>query len=389
MEGNCAGNDWWAWEEAGRVPRSGEACDHYHRYEADLDIARSLGHNAYRFSLEWSRIEPRPGQISEEGLEHYAQVIQACHDRGLEPIVTLHHFTVPVWFADQGGWSASGSVERFSRFVKTVAERLGGKVHWWITVNEPTVLVYYGYLQGIWPPGKRSVGKGNRAIRNLIQAHHRAYGILHHVAELNQQAAPRVGIAHHIRCYDPCQPNSRWDRWMARFIDGIMNRWVLSACSKSMDFIGLNYYTRDFIRWLGPPSWMEICSGPHHAEVRSRNSLGWEIYPEGLKRILLNLKRYELPILIAENGICTEDDHERDRFIRDHLEQMEEAIAQGVQVQGYLYWSLIDNFEWAHGFAPRFGLVEVMESSLERRIRPSALKFSDWIRSHSSHPASP
>ena len=399
MEGNNQFNDWWAWEQAAKVPEaSGIACDHYHRFESDLDLAKALGHNAYRFSLEWSRIEPTPGEYSKEALDHYAKVIQACRQRNLEPVVTLHHFTLPQWLADKGGWVLSNSVKAFARYVEVVAQRLSQDIRWWVTLNEPTVLIYQGYLIGLWPPGRKGdFIRANLAMRNLAKAHRLAYGIIHRVVARLKGPLPKVGFSHHMICYAPCDPSSRQDRWATRVRDHLANERFLQSCRGAIDFVGLNYYTRDFVhgagwglpprfypemsrRLAGLPLMGRICSLEHHQDVGPRNPLGWEIYPEGLRRTLLKLKELGLPILITENGVCTDDDRVRGRFIEEHLKETALAMDQGAQVIGYLYWALIDNFEWAHGFGPRFGLVEVDYTTLERRVRPSALKLAQMIR---------
>ncbi len=187
-------------------------------------------------------------------------------------------------------------------------------------------------------------------------------------------ASARVGLAHHLRPYDPCRPNSVADRLAARIRHKLANEWVLNACRGTSDFIGVNYYTRDFVRFP-----MMVCKPEHHAQRTPYNSLGWEIYPEGLSRVLIGLKRCGLPVLITENGVAAQGDGVRWDFIREHVARMTGAIADGVPVAGYLYWSLIDNFEWADGFGPRFGLAEVDYRTMERRVRPSAEKFKELI----------
>lgn len=378
VEGDNRLNDWWAWEHVPLVPEpSGMACDHYNQYETDLDIAKRLGHNAYRFSIEWSRVERSPGHFSEEELTHYEKVIQACRARKIVPVVTLHHFTNPMWFAAEGGWASSRSPEHFARYAKRVVERFQYRIPWWITINEPTVLVYYGYLCGTWPPGKRSIPMAIRALKNLVQAHRLAYTAIHaHAKSSDWLFNPYVGIAHHIRCYDPCRWRSKADRWAAKIRHRLANEWVLNACRGTMDFIGLNYYTRDFIRFPG-----RVCPPWHHDGQRPRSGMDWEIYPEGLRRVLADLKQYGLPVLIAENGVCADDDEVRWDFIRTHVGEMAKAMVGGANVAGYLYWSLMDNFEWAHGFRPRFGLVEVDYNTMERKIRPSGEKLMNLIYS--------
>lgn len=386
MEGDNRFNDWWAWEQAGRVQEpSGIACDQYHRFESDLDLAKSLGHTAHRFSLEWSRIEPAEDETSEEALAHYADLIRACRRRNLEPIVTLSHFTIPIWLSSQGGWASSRSVTAFARYVRRVADRLGGEIRWWVTINEPTSFVYQGYVKGIWPPGGvNDVFGGIRALKNLIRAHQTAYRILHERAKQRRGDFPKVGLAHHVVWYTPCNPRSWQDRLAAWLRHRAGNRWVLDACRSTMDFIGLNYYTRDFVHWAGwgPLALLgTVCSREHHEKAGPRNQMGWEIYPEGLQRTLLEIRAYRLPILITENGVCTGEDSVRLRFIEEHLRQVREAVSRGVKVLGYLHWSLLDNFEWAEGYAPRFGLVEVDFSTQERRIRPSAWRLAQRMRS--------
>ena len=385
MEGGNRLNDWWVWEQVPLVPEpSGLAADHYHLFEKDLDLARSLNHNAYRFSIEWSRIEPSPGEFSEEELTHYSQVIQACRARKLEPIVTLHHFTSPFWFTKRGGWTSPESPQLFARYTRKVVERLGSRVLWWVTINEPTVLVYYGYLTGIWPPAKRSLQQALGALRNMIEAHQLAYGVIHDWAELEKWLVPHVGLAHHLRGYHPCRQRSVMDRLCAYFRHELGNQWTMKKCRGTMDFIGVNYYTRDFVRWSAwnPMQFFlgRACLPGHHPSAGPRSGMDWEIYPEGLWWVLMELKKYRLPILITENGVCSEDDNVRWDFIRSHLREMCKAMTDGAQVVGYLYWSLIDNFEWAHGFSPRFGLIEVDYATQERHVRPSALRLAEVIR---------
>ena len=373
VEGDNRFNDWWAWEQVSLVPeRSGRACDHYNQYEKDLDIAQKLGHNAYRFSIEWSRVERSPGNFSEEDIVHYEKVIGACRARKLTPIVTLHHFTNPIWFVAEGGWVSPKSPELFVRYVRRVTERLHTQVSWWITINEPTVLVHEGYLAGRWPPGKRSPLLAVKAVRNLVKAHRLAYQAIRDCSK--ESSRLYIGLAHHVRCYDPCRRQSRADRWAAKMRHWLGNEWFLNACRGTMDFLGVNYYTRDFLRFPG-----KVCPPSHHRSAGPRGCMDWEIYPQGLCRALSDLKQYGLPILVAENGVCTDDDMIRWDFIRNHLSEMGKAMAGGAQVVGYLYWSLLDNFEWAHGFAPRFGLVEVDYGTMERKVRPCAEKLMNLI----------
>jgi beta-glucosidase len=396
VEGNCTGNDWWAWEQAGRVPdRSGAACDHYHRYRQDFDLAHALHHNAHRFSIEWSRVEPADGVWSAEAIDHYRDVLAALHERQLEPIVTLLHFTLPLWLAERGGVLAPEFEHRFERFVAKVVDELGGLVRWWITVNEAVVQTYKGYVIGQWPPGIQSHPRAIQAVRHLLRAHVLAYHAIH-----ARQPAARVGVAHHALALRPCNPNSGLDWLSTRVRDFLMNDlfvdslvtgalrvpglfWERLPSGNTLDFIGLNYYTRDVVRNNG----LDLrgllggtCPIDQHQYIGKRTSLGWEIYPEGLGEFLARLGRHRIPILITENGVSTARDGDRWFFLVLHLWQVARAISRGTPVIGYLVWSLLDNYEWANGYAARFGLVGVDYATQKRHVRESAWRLADVIR---------
>ncbi|MFH1857791.1 MAG: glycoside hydrolase family 1 protein [Candidatus Omnitrophota bacterium] len=407
VEGANTLNDWWEWEKKGRVPeKSGQACQHYERFAEDFDTAKSLHQNAHRFSLEWSRIEPRENEYSQSALLHYWDVVQALRERNLEPVVTLHHFTNPAWLSRKGGWEHHGVVEHFSRYVRYVVDFFGESVRYWITFNEPLVYVYQGYVSGIWPPGVKSFEKAIRVIRHQLVAHARAYRIIHSVAEHHHWQTPSVGFSTNFIFFAPCSVRSLADRLAQWVRHSFFNRFYLRTLTtgrllypgiffealpdleKTLDFVGLNYYTRDFIHFGGlslPEIFGTVCSREHHQDAGSRNALGWEIYPEGLYSAIRELAKFRLPILITENGICTEHDEERWFFIRAHLAEAHRAIQEGANVLGYFYWSLLDNFEWAEGFRPRFGLVAVDFKTQRRTVRPSALQYADVCRTGELH----
>lgn len=398
VEGNNTNNDWWEWEQNGKLKeRSGLACDHWNRFEEDFKLASSLHQNAHRFSLEWSRIEPQDGQFSDEVLLHYCKVIQSLRANNLEPIVTINHFTLPLWLSKKGGWGHPEAVDRFVRYVKRVLDVIGSSVRYWITFNEPMIYVYQGYIAGVWPPGQRSRLAVFKIFERLLHAHTLAYRLIHNHLDYTG-SVPLVGISKHMVVFTPCNPHSFRDRlvtWIRNnyfnglianaFLRGhILPRFFLSnqhlQSYRYLDFIGLNYYTRDHVSWCGytmQKLFGELCSLKHGHGVKERNSLGWEVYPEGIYECLKQLSRYRIPILITENGICTNDDTQRWRFIHNHLFHVARAIEEGVPVIGYLYWSLIDNFEWHEGFSPRFGLCEVDYTTQRRWVRPSAKQFSD------------
>ena len=377
VEGDNVRNDWWRWEqESAAREKSSAACRHFILYKEDFALAASLGHNAHRFSIEWSRIEPEEGRFSQEALDHYSSVLDALAANKMEPIVTLHHFTNPVWFSDKGGWLNPANTAYFIRYVEKIVRLLAGRARYWVTVNEPLVYVYHSYLTGSWPPQKQSYFSAFKAAGNLFTAHKRAYRMIHDLYRRNNLAHPFVSIAHHMQYFMPWQRGIR--NSLGVFLrDRMFNRMFLDAACRSgtLDYIGLNYYTRQLVNveaWA-PRSFL---TGVRSDAGCAKNYLGWDIYPSGLFNILLSLKKYGLPVFILENGICVEDDRIRSDFIRQHLKAAAGAINAGVDLKGYIYWSLLDNFEWDKGFGPRFGLVEIDYATQERRIRDSAREFS-------------
>jgi beta-glucosidase len=380
VEGDNRWSDWWEYEQSGRLPqRSGDACRHYELYERDFDLARSWGHNAHRCSIEWSRIEPAEGMWNQDAVAHYRSVIRALLERGLEPVITLHHFTNPVWFTRAGGWSRQDSASVFARYVGFVAEQLGKDVRYWLTINEPTVYILQGYINGEWPPLlKASWIKAMIAFKNLARAHVLAYRRLHQVCRDAQ-----VGFSHSAPVVMPCNAQRKRDCIAALFRDFILNRafFLLIGASfrnregtaRCLDYIGINYYTRAVIRsvgWGARALLGQACHLDHHSDRGAMSDTGWEVYPVGLRVALKKFSRYGIPLLVTENGIATDDETLRSEFIIEHLQSLAEARQGGVNVIGYLYWSLMDNYEWTLGTAPHFGLAAVDPLTQERQPRP-------------------
>ncbi|AUW95042.1 glycosyl transferase [Sulfobacillus thermotolerans] len=369
IEGNNH-NSWTQWEEAGRHQgriASGQACDHYARFAQDLPLFHSLGINAYRFSIEWSRIEPEPGQFDTRALNHYEAMIDLCHDLGMEPVMTLHHFTLPIWFAQAGGFLQPQAPALFERFVQQVVEHLGPKVRFYVTINEPMIYAVMGYGIGTWPPGHKRLRDIWALGPQLIKSHRRAY----HVIKTRQPGA-LVGLAHHMVAFEPFDPHSVWDRASSKMLHYLFNRRFLQAADSTQDFIGINYYTRQYTH--RPHVLVPIASKPGSFVT----DMGWEIYPQGLEHFLNELRSFGKPIVVTENGIAA-DDTVRQQFIADHVAAVSRAQQQGADVRGYFYWSALDNFEWAEGFRPRFGLIEVDYSTQERTLRPSAAFYRQLI----------
>ncbi|MCX5713583.1 MAG: family 1 glycosylhydrolase [Candidatus Omnitrophica bacterium] len=324
-----------------------------------------------------------PNPLAERDLKHYLEVILALRERGLEPVVTLHHFTNPLWFALKSGWQNKESVGFFLSFVERLVEHLCPYVRFWVTINEPMVYVYHAYALGIWPPQERSLKVAEEVSDNLLSAHVEAYRLIQAIYKKKNLPLPMVSLAHNLQAFVVCKDtlrnrialNLRSQRFNFEFINRAIK-------NKSLDFLGINYYSRSLVdtRGWGISNLLLDTCIKNHSDL-PKNSMGWDIYPQGLYDLLLRLKNYGLPVFILENGICTEEDELRWDFIRRHVEVMHQAMQKGVNLLGYLYWSLLDNFEWDKGFSPRFGLVGVDYLTFKRTPRSSAQKFAQVCRS--------
>ncbi len=355
-------------------------------------MAQAWGHRAHRLSLEWSRIEPVEGTWNADAVTHYREVIRALKRRGLEPVVTLHHFTNPDWLTRRGGWLRRDSITRFERYVTHVIQQLGDEVTYWLTINEPTVYVMQGYVNGEWPPFVRGAwGKAIRVCYHMARAHVAAYRIIH-----RHHASAQVGFAHSAPLVMPCRPDKRWDHMAATLRDCILNRAFFGLMGNRMngrrtsaihlDFLGINYYMRTLIRSVGWGLGSVIgraCHESHHIDQGVLSDIDWEVYPQGLRAVLNKFARLGVPLLVTENGVATTDESLRCEYLKRHLTTLAEAIAYDqVPVLGYLYWSLLDNFEWSEGFRPRFGLASVDYVTQQRVPRPCAAFFAQVCQSN-------
>ncbi len=402
VEGDNTHNDWWQWEQAGGTEPSGKACDHYHRFREDLHIAKGLAHNTHRFSLEWSRLEQDEGVWDQTEWAHYKEVVDELTNLKIEPIATLNHFTLPLWLAKKGGWKNEEVIKHFTRFAAQAVEELGDKVQYWITINEPNVLATLGYWMGKWPPQEKGFGSMTLALKHMLKSHAGAYCLMHQTAQANPHLKePKIGIAKAVTAFHPCKSNSILDRLFTHYRNNFFNHsFIRSAMLGSVllpktkkeklpiknafDFLGLNYYSRQFIHSQKPFAehpFGEVCSLDHHKNAGKTTDMGWEIYPKGISEIVKNFSCYKLPILISENGLATTNDSLRKDFIKDHLEQILRLLSQGAPIIGYLHWSLLDNFEWSDGYRPRFGLVHVDYETQERKIKDSAQYLAEIIHS--------
>lgn len=365
-------NDWSAWERSEERIRqlkqqglnpaafvSGRAADFWNRYEEDLDNAHLLGHTMFRMSIEWSRIEPQEGTFDGEAIAHYRKIIQAVKARGMEPMVTLWHFTNPIWFASKGGFLSKDATRLFTRYAVRLVRALQDDVRYWVTFNEATtVYAWMAYATGQWPPQKKSLRTFFSFRKAILRAHKRAYRDIKAMC--------------HGRCLVGIVENNRavvGGHWFGaqRLANAMYSHWLWRRIRRENDFIGLNYYTTRRL------------SG--RASVVAKEK-GWEVWPEGIYRTIKDVGRFKVPIFITENGIADATDRMRWPFIRDHLSWVAQAMHDGIDVRGYLYWSLLDNFEWEDGYAPRFGLITVDYETQKRTIRPSAHEYAKMIREH-------
>ncbi|MCP4652886.1 MAG: glycoside hydrolase family 1 protein [Candidatus Omnitrophica bacterium] len=370
-EGGNLNSDWSDWEKSRKLQPAADACKHYQQFPQDFQLASDLGLKALRFSIEWSRICPRPGEVCQRELSHYKAVIKSLKDNGLKPFLTLHHFTNPRWFAHSGGWLNSKNIDYFLQYLSVTAQALKEDVDYWLIFNEPLVYLFNGYIKGIWPPGKTSLPIAIRAFKNIISAYKTGYWEIKNICKHNPSVA-QVSLAKHMIAFSPC-PNSKLGGLSAALRDKLFNTSLCAYLKKNkcLDFLALNYYYKEYTKFSGPLG--EECS---HKHKERKNYLGWNIYPQGLYQMLIRSKKLNLPIMITENGTAEESSEMYQDYMVKHLKAIADAIADGVDVRGYFWWSLIDNFEWDKGFEPRFGLAHVDYSTFARKLKPFAFRYA-------------
>jgi beta-glucosidase len=372
VEGGNSNSDWWWWEHQPGTPcrePSGDACDFYHRYLEDLNLMAGLGFNAFRFSIEWARIEPAEGEFSRAVLEHYRRLLAACHERRLTPLVTFHHFTLPLWLSRLGGFASAHFVDLFARYCERSAAALGDLVGYACTINEPEGWGEGGYLLGINPPGHRGDLDGVRAAgENALRAHLAAR------EAIRAHSGAPVGVTlalPDLQYEDGAEPGDHPVELNSRLSDRFLE------VAGEDDFVGVQTYTR--VRF-GPEGlrgpyvpWDSLEAG--RAETETTTQMGYEVYPEALGNTIRRAWRSTggTRVLVTEHGIATGDDARRVRFIDAGLREVCKCLDEGIEVGGYLYWSFLDNFEWSFGYGPKFGLVAVDRQSFVRRPKPSAV----------------
>lgn len=384
------------------------------RIEADLEMAAAMKHNAYRFSISWSRLFPRPDMIAPDpaGLAYYRRVFETLSRLNIKPSVTLFHFASPSWFwqkiEGQAGWERADALAHFERFVTAVAQNFGQYADHYCTLNEPMVYAYAGYLDGVFPPLERRGEPKQMAhvVSQLLRAHAVAYRILKEDAARRGKTV-QIGIAQHVRAFQPLRNHHPLDRLTAQLIEqafvwdfleaiktGVLRSRVLGVeqmipgLAGTQDFVGLNYYGRFYVKsdLFRPTKFQVLMHDDENRPTDRPNELGWASYPAGFRHSLLRAhERFGLPIFVLENGTADSKDNDVDRqqLLIEHIREMYLAQKAGADVRGYFHWSLIDNFEWAEGFTARFGLVKIDYSNQFRRTpRPSAALYTKVIETN-------
>ena len=393
VEGNNKNNNFWAWEqEPGRIiegHKSGLACDWWGgRWREDFERIVEGGHNAHRFSIEWSRVQPTPDRWDEDALDHYREMLQRLHEFNITPMVTLHHFCDPLWVSEKGGWENDAIVGLFESYVEKTVDALSEYANLWITINEPNVLVAFAYLFGYFPPGKKDFRLLGKVYSNLVKAHSAAYHLIHRI-----QPTARVGYAINYRSAKPAVAWNPLDRYMVGVSskafnsafpiaarDGVLKLFLtrksIPEAKGTQDFLGINYYTRDYVSFsfLHPSSLFMRQFFRTDAELSTTGYMANE--PDGMFEALKWGTQFKVPIIITENGIEDADDRLRPSYLIQHLHQIWKGINFNWPVKGYFHWTLVDNFEWERGWTQRFGLWELDNETQARRKRPSADLFS-------------
>jgi beta-glucosidase len=385
--------DWSSWDSI--LSANPHVTNHYNLYKKDLELLKDLGVNAYRFSIEWSRIQPREYVWDEEAIAHYQEIVDILIKNNIEPMITIHHFTHPLWFIKKYSWHTGASIEKFLSYTEKVVSKIKG-VRYWITFNEPYVLLLGGYLEGCMPPGIKDVSLALKALENILICHGKAYDIIH-----SRMPDAMVSVAHNMAALAPWKRWNPMDRLLSRIakyfynhslLDAFLTGWlhikfpfrkafVLEIPIKDkIDFFGVNYYTRIHIRF-NPFKKMGVELRHRDIDGYGLTDMGWEIHPHGLEKVLKYASKLSVPLIITENGIATKSNRRKIRFIKAHIDTVERCKKKGLDVRGYFYWSLIDNYEWLQGLDAQFGLYRVDFNTMERRPTKAALYYSYLLKS--------
>lgn len=336
---------------------SGKAVNHYGLYQEDITLARKMNMNAWRFSIEWSRIQPEEGAWNAEAVQHYKQYMAELQRQGLEPVLTLFHFTLPIWFAEKGGFTKRGNVRYFVDFCSRILDELGGSVRYVITINEPEVYATESYARGHWPPQATNWRLAWKVMRTLAYAHNKTADMIH-----AKNRRYRVAVAKNSN-YFYAGDDAALSEYSTSIMQYFQDDYFLKKVIKRSDFIGVNYYFSD-----------RVYGYRVHNPDQRLSDLGWDLHPEHVRYALERLwERYKKPLLITENGVADSGDEHRQWWLMQTIMAMRSAMDNGVELIGYFHWSLLDNFEWDKGFWPKFGLFAVDRATMKRTPRPSAV----------------
>lgn len=381
IEGGNVNNDWWDWEhnpDSGCAESSGDACDSFHRWFEDLELVKKMGLDSYRFSIEWSRIEPADGEFSLAALEHYRQILVAAQNMGLKTNVTFHHFTTPRWLADKGGWDSPDAVERFVRYVDIAVKHLGDHIDIASTFNEPNVVALVGYVIGTFPPGKKDdFDAFRRVTKHFVEAHKQARQVLKDgPGDFPVGLTLAISDAVFHLDGDITSEGVRGDDLPPDGLGAEFGYLMVGAyleAAQDDDYIGVQTYFTQHLDATGSP--LDLPEGWRTTQM------GWTFTPEALgQTVRLAHRRAGVPVIVTENGVATEDDAERIEYYSRSLGALQEAMDDGVDVRGFYGWSLLDNFEWAEGYEPKFGFVEVDPVTFARTPKPSADWFAELVK---------
>lgn len=379
IDGDCKNSNWYDWYLKGHI-KDGAAPDiatgHRQFLETDTELMASMGLRHYRFGIEWARVEPNPGEFSNEEFNKIREEIKLLHKHKIQVLLTIHHFSNPLWFEKSGGFLREDCVDIFLRLTENVVEKLGDLVNEYITINEPNVYAVSGFMTGDFPPGEKSIAKALKVMDNMARCHREAYKKIHQMRGFRGFPDTKVGFAHHMRSFVPENPINPLHRMFASvseyFFQTRLQKSALLGSGgekgRYADFLAINYYSRTASKGLSDGT----------LKGKPINDLGWEVYPQGIVDCAQKLHEIwpKLPIYITENGTADNQDAFRSRYIYEHLKVLCES---GLPVTRYYHWCFVDNFEWNEGFTARFGLVFLNLKTMERKIKKSGEFFSRMI----------
>ena len=387
VDGGALGHTWNDWYERGYIKDGSDpavATGHWERWREDILLMHRMGIQTYRFGVEWARIEPKEGEFDEAAIAHVKEEIMLLLALNIKPLVTLHHFTNPMWFESKGGWEKYENIRSFLLYVEKMIKSIGHLVNEYITINEPNVYATNGYFFGSWPPGKKSASATMEVMSNLAAAHIKSYRLIHDMRRSMGFRDSKVSFANHLRVFEPKNHYNPAHVAAAnaeeKLFQGLLSRAMITGEFKKplknngrdrkgvyCDFHAVNYYSRSTVSGIGDG----VREGCH------KNDLGWEIYPDGIVKCCQMLEEIApMPIYITENGTCDLGDSFRSRFIYDHLKALCESR---LPVKRYYHWCFNDNFEWLEGNFARFGIVHTDYDSLERTVKKSGKFYSSII----------